>query len=244
MTSKKTKMAFGVEPSQRRYRLRLARYHALAETIADFCRGKPAGTDKPLDLLDVGVGSGRSMRYIESAGVAGRIQFHGVDLKMRRLDSVYSSDKWDLTCANAEEGLPFKSGNFDIVITEQLLEHLEKPEFVISEAGRILRPGGLLILGVPIFPAGIVSIRRLISKLDNRHAPGKGHIQAFSLGSIMTLVQEIGCFKEMKARGFRIFSGGILAPLEDFQWWYRLNRYIGSIVPSLCTEVQIIAKRK
>jgi hypothetical protein len=49
----KDKLAFGVEPSERAYRLRLARYKALAETIAAYAR-ETEGQQPRLKLLDVG----------------------------------------------------------------------------------------------------------------------------------------------------------------------------------------------
>ena len=237
----KTKLAFGVEPADRIYRLRLARYQAMAETIADYISRKEE--KNKLDLLDIGVGSGRSMRYIEGIGAADRIRFSGVDLKLRRLDSVYSPHKWDLKQCDVEQGLPFKPASFDIVVSEQLLEHLNKPEVVISEAARVLRPGGLFILGVPVFPPGISCIRRLIGGIRKLLNVKDKHIQAFSCAAVKHLVRACGCFEIVDIRGFRMFSGGILRRLEDMRWWYRLNRLAGKLVPGICTEVQIVARK-
>jgi len=38
--------------------------------------------------------------------------------------------------------LPFRDGSFDIVLCENVLEHLELPEQVLAEAQRVLRSGG------------------------------------------------------------------------------------------------------
>ena len=57
------KLAFGAVPSHRLYRLRLARYKAMAETIAEYVNERP--TERSLDLLDVGPGSGRSLAFLE-----------------------------------------------------------------------------------------------------------------------------------------------------------------------------------
>ena len=45
--------------------------------------------------------------------------------------------------------LPCKDSSFDTVFSSQVLEHVPEPARMISEMGRVLRPGGLLILTAP-----------------------------------------------------------------------------------------------
>ena len=47
------------------------------------------------------------------------------------------------------ENLPMDDKSFDFVLCTQVLEHVRKPEAVISEFSRIMKPGGLLFLTVP-----------------------------------------------------------------------------------------------
>jgi SAM-dependent methyltransferase len=42
--------------------------------------------------------------------------------------------------------IPFESGQFPLVICEQVIEHLHNTTFFLSELNRILRPGGHLLL--------------------------------------------------------------------------------------------------
>src|SRR3989344_3716857 len=49
--------------------------------------------------------------------------------------------------------LPFKDGEFDIVLCMSVLEHLEDPPRAIREMRRVLKTGGSIIISVPfMFP--------------------------------------------------------------------------------------------
>jgi dolichol-phosphate mannosyltransferase len=45
--------------------------------------------------------------------------------------------------------LPFKDEVFDCVISSQVIEHLRREQVLFDEMWRVLRPGGLLIIGTP-----------------------------------------------------------------------------------------------
>jgi SAM-dependent methyltransferase len=238
----KDKLAFGVEPSDRRYRLRLARYKALAETIAAYAReGNPR---RPLKLLDVGAGNGRTLRYLEAEGVAAHIEFHGVDLSPKRLVNVYRPERWSLVQANVEHGLPFDTASFDVVVCEQVLEHLHDPQGVVDEIARVLKPDGLLIAGVPSFPpVGYWIRKRLVPWIDRRKGRARDHVQVFTSRMFAAMFpQEL--FEIRDKRGFRWITGGLLAPLEDFRLWYRYSLFMARLLPWLCTETQVVARRK
>jgi methionine biosynthesis protein MetW len=55
----------------------------------------------------------------------------------------------ETTWADVEEPLPFAAASFDVVVAGELLEHVRRPEHVVAEAQRLLRPGGRLVGSVP-----------------------------------------------------------------------------------------------
>jgi ubiquinone/menaquinone biosynthesis C-methylase UbiE len=46
--------------------------------------------------------------------------------------------------------LPFGSGDFDFIFASHVLEHIKDDEDAIREVARVLRPGGIAVLPVPI----------------------------------------------------------------------------------------------
>lgn len=99
------------------------------------------------DLLDIGSGQGRILKLLGSR--AKRAVGVDVDADARQLAraelllagvencSLRNGDMYDL---------PFANGEFDTVILDDVLGAAERPIAVISEAGRILKPGGRLLL--------------------------------------------------------------------------------------------------
>lgn len=47
--------------------------------------------------------------------------------------------------------LPFADASFDGILCSQVLEHVDRPEDVIGELGRVLKPGGTGLISVPFF---------------------------------------------------------------------------------------------
>ncbi|MCE9635151.1 MAG: class I SAM-dependent methyltransferase [Planctomycetes bacterium] len=238
-------LAFGVEPSDRRFRLRLARYPALADAIGAFVGRRD--TAVATRLLDIGCGRGRTLRYVEAlpGGIAERVEWVGVDLDPRLPERLHHRARWHAALADISHGLPFRDAAFDVVVCEQVIEHLDDPAAALSEMARVLRPGGLLVVGVPTFPPGVAALRDLaasvVSRDDAKH--GHGHVQTFSAVSFRRLVERTGAFEIERLRGFRSASGGVLAPLEDRRWWWRLNGVMLGAFPWFAAEVQVVARR-
>jgi SAM-dependent methyltransferase len=57
------------------------------------------------------------------------------------------------------EALTFEDESIDIFITQDVLEHLLRPDLALREIARVLRPGGAHIFTVPIFPRSTTLVR-------------------------------------------------------------------------------------
>lgn len=56
-------------------------------------------------------------------------------------------------CLGSAETLPFRDGSFDVVLSTQMIAYLDDPRAGLAEWRRVLRPGGLLLLGTHgLFP--------------------------------------------------------------------------------------------
>jgi len=242
--------AYGVEPHRRAtYELRQSRYQALGEDVATEVRRLQAGPrGRRVRLLDVGVFNGVSRRYIEAHPEAAAIDFEAVDIYPYGHEYVYKHAEWKHHEINLLQGLPgIESDAYDIVICEQVLEHLYVVDRAIADLVRVLKPGGLLIVGVPIFTDGAHLLRRhLVPILDRVFQPNRvrGHVQAWSLRTFLREWKRTPELRIHSRRGFRVVSGGILRPLEFSKSWWRFNRALGAAVPGLCVEIQVLGRKQ
>ena len=238
-------LAFGVDPRRsEKFSLRQSRYHALSLDVSRLA-GEAKKRGERLRLLDIGVSVGVSMRYIEVQPHADNIDYYGADLVAHDL---YKNEKWKkIYVGDFMEGYPeIEDEAFDVVICEQVLEHLPVIETAIKTLERLLKPGGTLIVGVPIFVDGLDMARKYIVPVIDKVTKNpkvRGHVQAFSLRTFKKHLRRNTALDLQESRGFRIISGGILKPLENKEWWWRFNRSLGAKVPALCIEVQVRAKK-
>src|SRR5437763_2554986 len=180
------RLAFGVDPSRpERYSLRQARYAALADDISEWA-GAAARRGDSLSLLDVGRGWGPLLRHLDTKPHFDKLEMSAADVSDTAL---YRKDVYrgyfigDLTGGYPE----IPSGHYDVVVCEQVLEHLAALDTAIATLVRVLRPGGRLVIGVPIFPPPLHLARRyLVPPLARllRHPDSASHQQAFSLASL------------------------------------------------------------
>lgn len=161
----KPRLAFGVDPIRPQfYSLRQSRYEALAHDISEIAGA--AAPDEKLRLLIVGCGVGAEIRYLAAKPYFDKLLISGANLDERQ---IYRREVYrELFIGDLTEGYPqIRSDAYDVVVCEQVLEHLDQIDLAISTLGRVLKPGGKAIVGVPIFPPPLHLMRRhLVPKLD------------------------------------------------------------------------------
>jgi len=98
-------------------------------------------------MLDLGTGTGRMLEVFSD-----RVErAEGVDLSPEMLAFARARlEAAGLTHAHVRQGdifdLTFRDGEFDLVTLHQVLHYLDDPAACIAEAGRVLAPGGRLLI--------------------------------------------------------------------------------------------------
>jgi SAM-dependent methyltransferase len=100
---------------------------------------------KNIRILDYGCGAGKIVRLLRDSA----LNAFGCDVFYDAADySQVMNDESVLRgwVRQMHDGvIPFSDASFDIVVNNQVMEHVEDLEVVLAEIHRVLRPGGLLL---------------------------------------------------------------------------------------------------
>jgi len=98
---------------------------------------------RTLRVLDAGCGDGMLRRHI-----AQRHHYVGVDFSARPLERASRHHPAPYIRGDLNR-LPFAPQTFDLAVSLQALQYLERPERAVDEIRRVLKPGGHFLLSVP-----------------------------------------------------------------------------------------------
>lgn len=97
-------------------------------------------------VLDLGCGDGT---FTQAVGKRiGTDQLYGVDIRERLVKKCISKGI-NAQCGDLNDPLPFESNTFDVVIINQVWEHLYKTDFCLAEIHRVLALNGCVVISVP-----------------------------------------------------------------------------------------------
>ena len=218
-----------------RHSIRMLRYWWAVNAIRD----EAQRLGRPPVVVDVGCGRGwlkrLADRFVSAVwiGLDGRIDHPELP------DAGYAAVRW----CDFEQHLPVETGQADIVVSLHVFEHLHAPDRTMAEIRRVLRPGGVFLGGTPTMPAPLAILRTFWHQF--RHAIGRpgrnGHARSFSPASWQRLLDDHG-FRVEFMTGSHLYRAS-RSTMESWSWWVRLNQVLGGLIPSLGSEVYLMAVR-
>lgn len=151
-------------------------------------------------LLDLGAGAG-IVTQMNFRGLGPRVC--GIDLDPRVVDNPFLDE--GLVSDGAL--IPYADETFDLVFSDNVLEHLEFPETVFAEVSRVLKPGGLFLFKTPnkyhymplIASVTPMSFHQLVNKWR-----GRGEVDIFPTR------YRANCVRDIK----RLAAGARFTPLK------------------------------
>jgi SAM-dependent methyltransferase len=102
--------------------------------------------------------------------------------------------------------LPLPEGSFDLVLCAETLEHVRDVQLLLSEARRVLRPGGTLALTTPAH-GRVTGADILVRGFERRFDPLSPHLRFLTRRSLRSLLDALG-FELVE---LRVRAGSLLA---------------------------------
>lgn len=157
------------------------------EQLEDIFRHRVA---PPAMALDIGMGDCCDLLALRRIHPGTRL--HGVDFRQQKLSAAQehgiSPHGLDLETA----ALPFADESMDLIIANQVFEHLKNVVWCVHECCRVLRRGGSLVVGVP----NLASLHNRLLLFFGRQPTSiktiSAHVRGFTSRELAQTVLEIG----------------------------------------------------
>lgn len=150
-------------------------------------------------ILDLGCGNGNILKMLQDRV---EVRFYGLDISEKMVEEAKKrlGAAAQLSVGDAEN-LPYEDGFFDVVICNASFHHYPDAQKAAAEMGRVLKPGGLLILGDPTMPPVMIDLFNRTLKWSN-----SGDVKLWKKKEIFSLFKRNGFFpEEWKRLNYRCF---------------------------------------
>ena len=187
----------------------------LADYALEIARGKTH-----LRILDIGLGSGKDLINIRQkclqANPALKLELFGLEYYM---PNVAAARQQGIQVFNANvetDTFPFGDGFFDIVLSNQILEHSKEVFWIFSEISRVVKIHGYVLTGVPNLASFHNRIALLLGLQPTSIEVLGPHVRGFTAPSFIKFVETDGYFKNLTVKGsnFYPFPPALSKPLS------------------------------
>ncbi len=162
-------------------------------------------------ILDVGCGSGGLVRFLTREG-ARVVGLECSEIQLQRAEAFAKAGAETYVFGRGED-LPFEDRSFDAVVFSNSLHHVdpEAMDLALDEAGRVLRPGGLLYVAEPLAEGPLFELMLPVEDETAVRAAAYAALQRRAQPPIFEGLREVLYIAAAKYRDFEAFKAEVLA---------------------------------
>jgi ubiquinone/menaquinone biosynthesis C-methylase UbiE len=164
----------------------------------DACAREAGRAAGPIRVLDLGCGDGRVAAELARAGA----RVSGTDpspVALERARAAYPD--LDFRAPLEDGRLPLSDSSFELVVCLQVLQHVADTQLLLSEARRVLVPGGQLTVAVP-WHGRLKNALIALRSFERHHDPLEPVLRFYTSRSLAGLLEQLGFEQvELAARG-------------------------------------------
>ncbi|OVE76643.1 hypothetical protein BVX98_04965 [bacterium F11] len=166
-------------------------------------------------VVDIGAGGGEDLGL--AVEVAPETKVHAIELEKTFVEQL-KNRKWSVHEINIErDAFPFEKESLDVVMANQILEHVKEVFWIFDQISRVLKVGGHFILGVPNLASFHNRILLLLGQQPTSIRVSSAHVRGYTKPGILTFLSEAapGVYRLKKSGGgnFYPFPGFLAKPL-------------------------------
>lgn len=150
-------------------------------------------------VLDYGCGTGAILTGLSGIN---KYESYGVDVSENAIDYAKSQFKdYNWLKISIDDKLPFNDGNFDVVLSSEVIEHVFDVDSYLKELHRVLKPGGILGITCPFHGLTKDLLIILSGKFESHfHNPYEPHIRFYSIKGMSNVLTK-NSFELIETKG-------------------------------------------
>ncbi len=150
--------------------------------------------------IDLGPGLGEDMAAVRAAHPDARVI--GLETYAPYADGLRASGLEVVTCDIERDAFPFDAETVDLIVANQVLEHVKEVFWILHECARVLRVGGSLVIGVPNLASFHNRVLLAIGRQPTSLANWSAHVRGYTRRDLIATID-----KPFPA-GFRLVDTG------------------------------------
>jgi|UPI0004A40ED4 ubiquinone/menaquinone biosynthesis C-methylase UbiE len=209
-------------------------------------------------ILDFGCGWGTDLIFCLKKGYNAfgidvskdKAKFHALRIQTKNYPKIWL----ERFIISEGENLPFKSETFDIVYSNQVIEHVKEPQKCISEIFRVLKKGGILYIRAPDYKSSFFEphyrilwfpfldrrTAKIYIKLLGKPSDGLKFINFIGSNELVKIMKEVGfskiqdlnyelIFLDREKKFFKFFPGFNRKVLRFLNYIYEFLRQLRNL---------------
>lgn len=185
------------------------------------------------NACDIGVGYGNDMQILSKKFPESKL--YGIDFTENN-KSILEEKNISLYSLNIEKDpLPFPGNHLDLIIANQIIEHIKEIFWVFHQITSKLRTGGYLLVGIPNICAFHNRVLFLAGHQPSQMKADSAHVRGFAPKELPRFIE-------------RCFPGGYdivqIAAAQFYPFPPRLSRLLCSLAPNLGHSMFYLFKKR
>ncbi|HEX9614192.1 MAG TPA: class I SAM-dependent methyltransferase [Bacteroidota bacterium] len=192
-----------------------------------------ASRDPVKVVLDLGAGRGSDLLLARAHNPA--CQLHAIEVHPEYQRELKRKGIFVHPLNIERDSFPFRNESVDVVMANQVLEHLKEIFWVLHEATRVLRTGGRLIIGVPNLASLHNRLLLALGKQPTCLKNHSAHVRGYTKSDLLKLLET--CFPG--GYSLRQFGGSNFYPFPPTP-----ARLLASLFPNMAWGIFLMFQKQ
>lgn len=187
---------------------------------------------EPARILDVGLGGAEDLLSLRRETSRLKVELYGIECHEPRIAKAREQGI-EVFAINVErDRIPLPNATLDVLMANHVIEHLKELFFFFAEVSRVLRPGGICIIGCPNLGGWHNRLALLFGEEPPCMRILGSHVRGITIPGFKRFIECGGYFtvKEVKGRAFYLAAGS-------------LSQSLARLFPGLASGVHFVMQR-